>query len=139
MRSPSAATPRVGRGVPIYEYRCSDCRRRVSVFVRSMNATVTPVCEHCGSANLTRLMSRVAVLRSEGDTPEFDESSFAGVDENDPRSMAQWVRKMSREMGEPLDAEMESELERLESGEMPSDFEPDDGEDAFLDSYGDEE
>ena len=125
--------------MPIYEYRCQDCRKRVSVFVRSMSATVNPVCEHCGSANLTRLMSRVAVLRSEGDAPDFDESSFAGVDENDPRSMAQWVRKMSREMGEPLDSGMEAELDRMEQGEMPSDFESDEGEDAFLDTYGGDE
>ena len=77
-------------------------------------------------------MSRVAVLRPDGDEfDSLDESSMADVDENDPRSMARWVRKMSRQMGEPLDAEMESELERMEAGEMPDDFAGDGAEDEF--------
>jgi hypothetical protein len=36
--------------------------------------------------------------------------------------MAKWLRKMSRDMGEPMEPEMESELERMEAGEMPDDF-----------------
>ena len=54
---------------------------------------------------------------------------MSDVDENDPRSMARWVRKMSRQMGEPMDAEMETELERMEAGEMPDDY-GDGGDDA---------
>ena len=112
--------------MPIYEFRCAACRKRTSVFARSVSADVSAVCEHCGSADLTRLFSRVAVHRS-GDEGGFDEASLADVDENDPRSMAKWVRKMSKEMGEPLDADMEGELERMEAGELPSDGDPDDG------------
>ncbi len=108
--------------MPIYEFRCNSCRRRTSVFTRSMSAAVSGACQHCGSGDLSRLFSRVAVLRSEGDVESgLDESSLAGVDENDPRSIARWVRKMSREMGEPLDGEMEGDLERMEAGEMPED------------------
>jgi putative FmdB family regulatory protein len=109
--------------VPIYEFRCNSCRLRTSVFIRSIGAPITAVCEHCGSAEVSRLISRVAVLRPEGGSLEdFDESSLADVDENDPRSMARWVRKMSQQMGEPLDAEMETNLERMEAGEMPDDM-----------------
>lgn len=104
--------------MPIYEYRCEKCHKRTSVFTRSVSANVTAVCEHCGSRKLSRLFSRVAVRRSGGDLGGFDESSLAGIDENDPRQMAQFIRKMSREMGEPLDAEMESDLERMEAGEL---------------------
>jgi len=117
--------------MPIYEFRCHRCRRRTSVFTRSIGANVEPVCSHCGSPNISRLIPRVAVLRSEDDAfSGLDESSLADVDENDPRSMARWVRRMSQQMGEPMDAEMETELERMEAGEMPEDF--DDGaDDAF--------
>ena len=119
--------------MPIYEYRCHACRKRTSVFTRSIGAPAQTTCEHCGSGETSRLMSRVAVLRrphSDG-FDSLDESSMADVDENDPRSMAKWVRKMSRQMGEPLDAEMESELERMEAGEMPDDFVGDEAEDEF--------
>jgi putative FmdB family regulatory protein len=118
--------------VPIYEFRCNACRRRISMFTRSIGAPESAECEHCGSADTSRLMSRVAVMRSgSGDSGGFDESSLADVDENDPRSMARWVRKMSREMGEPLDAHMEAEIERMEAGEMPDDFGGDGGSDEF--------
>jgi putative FmdB family regulatory protein len=116
--------------MPIYEFRCRRCRRRTSVFARSIGGPVKAVCSHCGSRDMARLISRVAVLRSDGDDfAGLDESSLADVDENDPRSMARWVRRMSRQMGEPLDAEAESELERLEAGEMPDDGA--DADDAF--------
>jgi len=118
--------------LPIYEFRCRNCRRRTSVFTRSVGAAVAAACEHCGSTHLSRLMSRVAVLRSDGDSSAtFDESSLGDVDESDPRSIARWVRQMSNQMGEPLDAEMESNLEQLESGEMPPDFDDDAGEEEF--------
>ena len=105
--------------MPIYEFRCKACRKRSSVFVRSISATPSAVCEHCGSPETERVFSRVAVLR--GDDGAFDESGLGDIDENDPRSVAKWVRKMSREMGEPLDSDMQSELERMEAGEMPDD------------------
>ena len=119
--------------MPIYEFRCNSCRRRTSVFTRSISSTVSAVCQHCGSAELSRLISRVAVLRSEEDGPSgFDESSLADVDENDPRSVSRWVRRMSRQMGEPLDAEMEADLERMEAGESLDESED---EDAFEDDF----
>ena len=119
--------------MPIYEFRCQRCRRRSSVFTRSIGGAVEAVCSHCGSREMSRLISRVAVLRSEDDAfAGLDESSLGDVDENDPRSMARWVRRMSRQMGEPLDAEMESELERMEAGETPDDFDGGEGdEDGF--------
>src|SRR3990172_9241086 len=118
--------------MPIYEFRCQRCRRRSSVFTRSIGGDVEAVCSHCGSREMSRLISRVAVLRSEDDAfAGLDESSLGDVDENDPRSMARWLRRMSRQMGEPLDAEMESDLERMESGEMP-----DDSADGGLDDEG---
>jgi putative FmdB family regulatory protein len=123
--------------VPIYEFRCNSCRRRTSLFTRSISAAVSGTCQHCGSGDLSRLFSRVAVLRSEGDVDSgLDESSLAGVDENDPRSIARWVRKMSREMGEPLDGEMVSELERMEAGEMPEDY-PDGESGGLEEDFGD--
>ena len=109
--------------MPIYEFRCNGCRKRTSVFTRTVTTEASGVCEHCGSGHLSRLFSRVAVLSSgNGNGSAFDESSFNDIGENDPRSMAKWLRKMSADMGEPLDASMEADLERMEAGEMPDDF-----------------
>jgi putative FmdB family regulatory protein len=118
--------------VPIYEFRCRDCRRRTSVFTRTIGGGADAVCSRCGSRDMSRLISRVAVIRSEDDAfSSIDESALADVDEQDPRSMARWVRKMSREMGEPLDAETQGQLERMEAGEMPDDLDDGGDDDSF--------
>jgi hypothetical protein len=82
---------------------------------------------------MSRLFSRVAVLRSEDDLAAglASEAGLSGVDESDPRSMARWVRRMSQQMGEPLDAQMEANLERMEAGE-PLDAEGDEDEESLL-------
>ena len=121
--------------MPIYEYRCNRCQRRVSIFQRSIQGAATAVCSHCGSSDLTRLMSRVAVLRSEESHLEglASDASLADLDESDPRSMARWARRMGREMGEDLGPEFDEVVERLEAGEMPEDFNG--GEEEPLDDF----
>lgn len=49
------------------------------------------------------------------------------MDENDPRQLARLMRRMSEVTGEPLDAEMEDAVRRLESGEDPERVEEDMG------------
>lgn len=129
--------------MPIYEYRCNDCRKRVAVYWRSFSEveTARPRCPACDGGNLTRLISRVAVLRSEESRLEnlADPSSLAGLDENDPKSMARWMRKMSREMGEDLGPEFDEAVDRLEAGQSPEEIEaamPDLGGSEGFDDYG---
>ncbi len=110
--------------MPLYEYRCNACRRRVTL-LRSFSDTSEPRCPKCDSEELTRLVSRVAVLRSEDSRLESlaDPSNLAGLDESDPRSMARWMRKMSQEMGEDMGPEFDEMVDRLEAGESPEDIE----------------
>lgn len=49
------------------------------------------------------------------------------LDENDPKQLAQMMRRMSTVTGEPFDAEMEDAVRRLESGEDPERVEEDMG------------
>ncbi len=113
--------------MPIYEYRCLDCRRRVSVFWRTFAEAEggQPACTHCGSQRLTRLISRVRVIRSEesrlDDLSDMDD--FPDIDENDPRSLGRWMRKMSEETGEDLGPEFDEVVGRLEAGENPEEIE----------------
>jgi len=113
--------------LPIYEYRCHDCGRRVTLFWRSFSEVEesSPHCSFCGGERLTRLVSRVAVVRSEESRLDdlADPSSLAGLDESDPKSMGRWMRKMSREMGEDLGPEFDEVIDRLESGQSPEDIE----------------
>ena len=112
--------------MPIYEYDCPDCRRRVSVLVRRINDPETPACPRCGGAQLHRLMSRFATVRSEDDRLDAmaDPGQFGDVDENDPRSVARFMKKMGQEMGEDLgddiDEAMDSEMAAGEGDDGPA-------------------
>jgi putative FmdB family regulatory protein len=111
--------------MPIYEYRCGNCRRRVSIFFRSFSAIGEPHCPNCDSTNLTRLVSKVAALKSEESRLEAmsDPSTFGDVDENDPKSVARFMRKMGGEMGEEMGPEFDEMVTRLEAGESPEEIE----------------
>jgi putative FmdB family regulatory protein len=112
--------------MPIYEYHCQDCRRRVSVFFRSYTGVEDrPACPRCGGENLNRLISRVAVVRSEDSRLDdlADPSALGDLDENDPKSIARWMRKMSAETGEDMPQEFDEVIDRLESGQSPEQIE----------------
>jgi putative FmdB family regulatory protein len=127
--------------MPIYEYNCLDCRKRVSVFFRTFGEASDEAarCPRCNGANLRRLVSRVAVLRSEESRLDnmADESFMPGLENEDPRALASFMRKMSNEMGEPMDAEMSEVVDRLEKGESPEAIEKSMPELAADDSGGD--
>jgi len=135
--------------MPIYEYRCLNCRKKVSIFFRSYASVTDPVCPECGGTNLERLFSRVVVRRGGGRQERADDAEFGdaggfdesmgmggdpfedpygeGMDDNpfgfdedtDPREIARWTRQMSAQMGEPLDAELDAALTDLERGADP--------------------
>jgi putative FmdB family regulatory protein len=105
--------------MPIYEYRCGDCRTRFSVLVMKFEPPVGPPCKRCGRTNTHRLVSNVSVVRSEESRVDdlSDPGMLDGLDENDPRSMGRWMRKMSSEMGEDLGPEFDEIVGRMEVGE----------------------
>lgn len=113
--------------MPIYDYRCSGCGRRASLYYQTFSAadSAEPACPNCGSGELRRLVSRVSVLKSEETRLEdlADPSSLGDLDENDPKSMARWARKMGQELGEDMGDEFNEMVEQMEAGEMPDDGE----------------
>jgi putative FmdB family regulatory protein len=100
--------------MPIYEYRCADCRRKTTVVTLSVSAAVDPVCSHCGGRAMTKLVSRVAVRKSDESRLESlaDPSSLTGLDESDPKSVARWMKRMGREMGEEAGEGFDEEVDK---------------------------
>ena len=121
--------------MPIYEYRCTACRRKVTVLTLRVSETVDPVCDHCGSRELTRLLSRFAMVRSEDARLDdlTSDAALGDVDERDPKSMARWMRKMGSELGEDLGGdfdEMVGEMEGGDAGDGPPEDGADDGDES---------
>jgi putative FmdB family regulatory protein len=112
--------------MPVYEYRCSACRRRSSTLFRTFASVATPACPHCGAPpeQMQKLISRVAVLKSEESRLESlaDPSMFADVDENDPRSVAKWARKLGEQLGDDVPEDYGEMVEQLESGDIPDEL-----------------
>ena len=113
--------------MPIYEYRCRKCRRRVSIFLRSFgeSESIQPKCTYCGHDQLDRLVSRVAIVKSEEAQLDAmaDDAALADLDENDPKSMARWMKKMASQVGEDLGDEFDEAIDRMESGQSLEDIE----------------
>jgi len=111
--------------MPIYEYRCGDCGRVTSVLVRGFATQVAPTCSRCSGTNLRKLVSRFAVTKPEDSRLDdlADPSKFGDLDENDPKSVARWARRMGEEMGGDLGDDFREAVEQMEAGEMPPDGE----------------
>lgn len=112
--------------MPIYEFFCNDCRTKVEVFRRSVSAAGGERCPTCGGERLRRLVSRFAVHRSVSEFASSDEESYIeGLEDEDPRAMARWARRMQQESGEDLGPEFEGMVSRMEAGELPDDLDED--------------
>ncbi len=99
--------------MPIYEYRCLDCRKKSTFVTLSVNAVLELRCQHCAGPRLQKLVSRVAIFRSEGSRQESldDAAALSNLDENDPKSMARWMKKMGRETGEDAGEDFDREVD----------------------------
>ncbi len=100
--------------MPIYEYRCQDCQKRSTYLILSSQSP-PPSCKHCKSAKMDKIMSRFAAPKSEEARMEAlaDPSKFGDLDENDPQSMARFMKKMGKEMGEDFGDDMDEAMESM--------------------------
>src|SRR5262245_15164471 len=106
--------------MPLYEYRCLGCKKHSTILVLSLAHQATPACSHCMSPRVERILSRFASPKSEEARLEAlaDPSNLAGLDENDPQSMARFMKTMGEEMGEDLGDDISEAMGSDEAGSM---------------------
>jgi len=105
--------------MPVYEYRCRNCRRKVSVLVKGFSGGGDVTCNFCGGKDLTRLFSTFATVRTDQDVygDILDDSALVNrMMHNDPTAMVEWSRRMGGMEGEKA-PEYQEMVERLERGE----------------------
>jgi putative FmdB family regulatory protein len=108
--------------MPIYEYRCEDCGRISEFLLMRSDEIFVPQCKRCKSKKMSRVLSKVRVVRSEESRLEglADPSKWGDLDERDPKSMARWMKRMGKEMGEEvegIDEALEEEMASKPEGE----------------------
>jgi putative FmdB family regulatory protein len=138
--------------MPIYEFYCVQCHRIFNFFSRGVNTEKQPDCPRCGKPKIERQVSLFAISkgRKEADDegmPDLDEAKMEqamealageaeGLDEENPRQMANLMRKLYAATGMKLGAGMEEAIRRMEAGEDPDEIEEQmgdllEGEDPF--------
>ena len=137
--------------MPIYEFACPKCRKIYSFLSKRLNPDRLPVCPKCGNKKLEKQLSRFAMTRglaespggaegAEGPMPNMDdpriaramaemERDMAHMDENNPKHMAQMMRKMKDILpAGTMPKQLETAIKRLEAGEDPEKIEADMGD-----------
>jgi putative FmdB family regulatory protein len=117
--------------VPIYDYRCGNCRKRFAVFFRSFSEVGAVGCQHCGSDDVAKLAPRISLLAGEDARLErlSDPSALGDVDESDPASVARLAKRLGREMGEDLGGEFDEAMDELAAGGLGDEPDPTSGHD----------
>jgi hypothetical protein len=66
---------------------------------------------------MSRVLSRVRVIRSEESRMESlaDPSKWGDIDERDPKTMAKWMKRMGKELGEDMEGMDEALEEEMAS------------------------
>jgi putative FmdB family regulatory protein len=146
--------------MPIYEFACPKCRKIFNFLSKRMTPEGLPTCPKCGNKKMEKQMSRFAMSRGlqepaatgEGEEsgepmPDMDdprimralgqmERDMEHMDENNPKHMAQMMKKMKDIMPPgTMPKELDVAIKRLEAGEDPEKIEEDMG-DIFGDAMG---
>lgn len=132
--------------MPIYEFYCKNCHTVYNFFSPKVNTEKVPSCPKCNNKRLKRKMSSYAIISKSNQDNEdnledlpIDESKMEeavmslaseaeNINEDDPRAMAQLMRKFSDKAGIKYNDKMEEALARLESGEDPENIEDEMGD-----------
>jgi putative FmdB family regulatory protein len=107
--------------MPIYQYECSGCGRRVEILFRSVSKVGPAVCPGCGSRDLRRAVSQVARARSDRERLDsIDPAQELGrLESGDVAGFARWARRVGRAYDGELGSDFTTLAEQAEAGEDP--------------------
>jgi putative FmdB family regulatory protein len=108
--------------MPIYEYRCEDCGKTSEFLLIRTDESFIPQCKRCKSKKMSRVLSKVRVIRSEESRMESlaDPSKWGDLDERDPKSMAKMMKRLGKEFGEELGEDADRMVDEAMDEEMAS-------------------
>jgi putative FmdB family regulatory protein len=108
--------------MPIYEFTCQNCRRKLSFLVRDTSAAFVPQCSFCGSPRLSRAISGFAYHKSLSTV--WEDSGEATMHPSpdyyrDPRNIGRWAERKFQNMGEELPPQIQEQIQAAREGVLP--------------------
>lgn len=110
--------------MPIYEYRCNQCKREFSLLFLNLKEVGKAQCKFCNGGNLTKLLSSFSVHQTEESRlSNFDTSKRHGEGfYKDSRNVGLWAKKRMKEMGVDLGPKMDEIVEKGRTGKILEDY-----------------
>jgi putative FmdB family regulatory protein len=108
-----------GITMPEYDYRCKSCGRRFTVFYKTYADydSASPQCPHCQSADLSRLITRVALQKPSRDYASMEPNEMLSVLESgDSRQVGEMFQQVAGDEG-MADPQLHEATQRLLKGE----------------------
>ena len=106
--------------MPIYEFQCNNCRRKLSVFVKSITSSIETVCPYCNSKDLVRLVSSFGISKTIKSVHEQTGEDERSPDYyKDPRNIGRWTERKFKEMGMEMPSQIREMIDAAREGEMP--------------------
>ncbi|MBI2908865.1 MAG: zinc ribbon domain-containing protein [Chloroflexi bacterium] len=100
--------------MPVYEFRCDACSKKLSFLVRGGGPAL--VCPSCGSQDMRRLISACAYHRS----GQLGGSVSSGPDYyQDPGNIGRWAEKRLEEAGVEVPPHLRNMIDRARDGDLP--------------------
>jgi putative FmdB family regulatory protein len=110
--------------MPIYEYRCNNCRKEFGQLFLNPKEIDNARCRYCNSKNITRLLSSFSVHQTEESRlSNFETSKPRGADfYKDSRNIGVWAKKRMRELGVDLGPKMDEIVEKGRTGKILDEY-----------------
>ncbi len=108
--------------MPIYEFICPNCQKKVGIFMRISAMQQDPACPVCGERGLRRILSSFAVVKSTAQVHEESGEPGPGASADyykDPRNIGRSLEKQFQKMNMEIPSEIRDTIDRAREGVLP--------------------
>lgn len=108
--------------MPIYEYICPICKKRIDIFMRISSFNINPSCPLCGQSDMKRIFSSFAVHKSVQSIYEESDTAGSAISNDyyeDPRNIGRHLEKKFEELNVEIPSEIQNNIEAARGGMIP--------------------